>query len=65
MTLSTSTSPPCTLTTTTLASCRGNQLIKECGEIIRASFQEGLTLRYVDDSILTITAPSPLKKLLP
>ena len=44
---------------------QGNQLIKECGEIIRASFQEGLTLRYVDDSILTITAPSQLKKLLP
>lgn len=44
---------------------QGNQLIKECGEIIRASFQEGLTLRYVDDSFLTITAPSQLKKLLP
>ncbi|MGZ1164858.1 diguanylate cyclase domain-containing protein [Lactobacillus delbrueckii subsp. bulgaricus] len=44
---------------------QGNQLIKTCGEIIRASFQEGLTLRYVDNSILTITAPSQLKKLLP
>ncbi|MFR0540560.1 EAL domain-containing protein [Lactobacillus delbrueckii] len=44
---------------------QGNQLIKKCGEIIRASFQEGLTLRYVDDSFLTITAPSQLKKLLP
>ncbi|WP_230471024.1 GGDEF domain-containing protein, partial [Lactobacillus delbrueckii] len=44
---------------------QGNQLIKKCGEIIRASFQEGLTLRYVDNSILTITAPSQLKKLLP
>ncbi|CAH1705624.1 protein of unknown function [Lactobacillus delbrueckii subsp. delbrueckii] len=44
---------------------QGNQLIKKCEEIIRASFQEGLTLRYVDDSFLTITAPSQLKKLLP
>lgn len=44
---------------------QGNQLIKKCREIIRASFQEGLTLRYVDDSFLTITAPSQLKKLLP
>ena len=44
---------------------QGNQLIKKCGEIIRASFQEGLTLRYVDDTFLTITAPSQLKKLLP
>ncbi|XJZ45403.1 diguanylate cyclase domain-containing protein [Lactobacillus delbrueckii subsp. bulgaricus] len=44
---------------------QGNQLIKKCGKIIQASFQEGLTLRYVDNSILTITAPSQLKKLLP
>ncbi|GHN51446.1 diguanylate cyclase domain-containing protein [Lactobacillus delbrueckii] len=44
---------------------QGNQLINKCGEIIRASFQEGLTLRYVDDSFLTITAPSQIKKLLP
>ncbi|MGM9905523.1 EAL domain-containing protein [Lactobacillus sp.] len=44
---------------------QGNQFVKKCGEIIRACFPEGLTLRYVDDSFLTITAPVQLKRVLP